>query len=118
MVRRSVYGWIIAGLLLALFFTSGCVEQEAPPDGGAETSFTLAEVARHSTAQDCWIVIHGQVYNATGMPCHGGSFGSTILQRCGTDVTAVWDEKPGTGIPHSENAQSLLEPFYIGVVAE
>ncbi|MGC9444713.1 MAG: cytochrome b5 domain-containing protein [Candidatus Methanospirareceae archaeon] len=123
MMRRSVYGWIIAGLLLVLLFSTGCVEQEAPPEpsggiDGAEPTFTREEVARHSTAQDCWIIVHGKVYNATGIPCHGGSTGSTILQGCGTDITARWDEKPGTGKPHSESARSILEPYYLGVVAD
>ncbi|MBN1455860.1 MAG: cytochrome b5 domain-containing protein [Methanomicrobia archaeon] len=110
----------MAGLLLALLFTIGCVEQAPAPGGddGSEPTFTLEEVARHNTAQDCWIVVHGEVYNVTGIPCHGGSFGSTILQRCGTDSTALWDEKPGTGEPHSENAQSILDPYYLGVVAQ
>ena len=121
MARSSVYGGIIAGLLLALVFTSGCVEQEAPPQPGggeAETSFTLEEVAQHNTAQDCWIIVHGRVYNVTDIPCHGGSTESMILQSCGTDITALWDEKPGTGKPHSESAQSILDPRYLGVVAE
>jgi cytochrome b involved in lipid metabolism len=120
--RRYVYGWIVAGLLVALLFTTGCVEQEAPPepsgDGGTETTFTREEVARHSTAQDCWIIVHGKVYNVTDIPCHGGSIESTILQSCGTDITVLWDEKPGTGKPHSESAQSILDPHYLGVVAE
>jgi hypothetical protein len=30
----------------------------------------------------------------------------------------VWDEKPGTGKPHSERAQSILDLYYLGVVAE
>lgn len=123
MVQKHVHGWIVLGLLLALLFTAGCVEQEAPPEpsGGAdgtETTFTPEEVARHSTAQDCWVIVHGKVYNVTDIPCHGGSVGSTILQSCGTDITALWDEKPGTGKPHSESAQSILDPHYLGVVAE
>ena len=35
------------------------------PAGG---SYTLAEVALHSTIEDCWVVIHGAVYDVT-RPC-------------------------------------------------
>lgn len=33
-------------------------KQDAP-------SFTLAEVAKHGSAEDCWLIIHGKVYDVT-----------------------------------------------------
>merc|ERR1719440_713763 len=41
----------------------------APAAGGAAapagSGISLAEVAKHNTAQDCWVVVNGQVLNVT-----------------------------------------------------
>jgi len=45
------------------------LEREAPPSpsGGPSTQqLSLAEVAKHKTAKDAWIVLHGKVYDVTG----------------------------------------------------
>lgn len=42
------------------------LEREAAPSGGPSTQqLTLAEVAKHKTAKDAWIVLHGKVYDVT-----------------------------------------------------
>lgn len=48
------------------------------------------EVAKHNTADDCWMVIEGQVYNMTDfIDIHPG--GPLILQlNCGMDVTPIF----------------------------
>ncbi len=122
-VMRTQYlalGVLVAVSILALMLTCGCLEQggDQPgtpaPSAGEQQTFSLQEVAEHNSSEDCWIAVHGKVYNVTTIPCHGGGAGSLILQRCGQDATALWESKPGSGEPHSENAQSLLDPYYIG----
>lgn len=115
-------GALAAVSVLALLLTCGCLEQEGvqpatpTPPAGEQQTFSLQEVAEHNSAADCWIAVHTKVYNVTTIACHGGTAGTLILPRCGQDATALWESKPGTGKPHSENAQSLLEPYYIGDV--
>ena len=49
-----------------------------PLSSASEARFSLAEVAVHCTADDCWIVVHGKVYDVTDfLPDHPG--GSHLL---------------------------------------
>jgi len=49
------------------------------------------EVAKHNTRDDCWIIVHGKVYDVTEfLPDHpGGS--KIILKYAGKDATAEYD---------------------------
>lgn len=50
----------------------------------------LSEVANHNTKQDCWVVIHGKVYDLTGfLNIHPGGQ-NTILSWAGRDATKTW----------------------------
>ncbi|KAL2024209.1 hypothetical protein VTK56DRAFT_9365 [Thermocarpiscus australiensis] len=60
--------------------------------------FSAEEVAKHTSPESCWVVIHGNVYDVTEfLPEHpGGS--KIILQLAGRDATAEFDpvHPPGT----------------------
>jgi cytochrome b involved in lipid metabolism len=114
---------VLAGLLLlSVLVVSGCVQQDgggnvAPDGGGTPATYTLAQVSAHSAASDCWLVIHGAVYDVTAfIPEHIGK--DAILQGCGKDATTLFEERPmGSGTPHSERARGLLQQYYIGDLA-
>ncbi|RJQ34013.1 hypothetical protein C4566_02700 [Candidatus Parcubacteria bacterium] len=78
--------------------------------------YDLAEISKHSTAEDCWLLIDGKVYDVTAFIAsgkHGG--GDAILAGCGIDATELFKTRPmGTGTDHSEKAYSFLPNFYIG----
>jgi len=60
-------------------------QQEAPKP--AAQGFTLAEVAKHNTEKDCWVVVNGQVLNVTKfLPDHPGGK-KAILLYAGKDAT-------------------------------
>eukprot|EP00929_Paragymnodinium_shiwhaense_P037593 TRINITY_DN19_c0_g1_i1.p1 TRINITY_DN19_c0_g1~~TRINITY_DN19_c0_g1_i1.p1 ORF type:complete len:189 (+),score=17.35 TRINITY_DN19_c0_g1_i1:52-618(+) len=52
--------------------------------------FTMDEVRRHSSPDDCWLIAHGVVYDATRfMSLHPG--GPCIAMRAGQDATRDFD---------------------------
>merc|ERR1719395_117053 len=59
----------------------------APAAAPAAKGFTLDEVAKHTTKEDCWVVVGGQVLNVTEfLPNHpGGEL--AILTFAGKDAT-------------------------------
>ena len=111
MRRKIVARFIVIAAFIGMTMFSGCIEEDETPP---ENTFSLEEVAQHNSAEDCWIVVHAKVYNVTTVPCHGGGAGSLILESCGIDATELWDTKPVTDEPHSQDAQSILNEYYIG----
>ena len=70
------------------------------------------EVAKHSSASDCWSVVNGNVYNLTSyIQSHPG--GSTVLKNiCGKDGSAAFSNQHNTqGKPNS-----VLKSFYLGAL--
>jgi cytochrome b involved in lipid metabolism len=75
------------------------------------TSYTLADVAKHATATDCWMVLNTtKVYNFTPfVSMHPG--GSTMVPYCGKNGD------PGfASVPHSSNAVALETTYLIGAL--
>jgi cytochrome b involved in lipid metabolism len=73
------------------------------------TSYTLADVATHATATDCWMVLNtNKVYNFTPfVSMHPG--GNSMVAYCGKDGT------PGfASVKHSSNAVALEATYLIG----
>ena len=54
------------------------------------TAFTLADVSKHSTADDCWVIVHGKVYDVTSfVPRHPG--GAMIYVKAGGECSQLFD---------------------------
>merc|ERR1719420_2941504 len=55
--------------------------------GGGGGGFTLEEVAKHTTKQDCWVVVNGEVLDVTKfLPEHPGGV-LAIMTFAGKDAT-------------------------------
>lgn len=79
--------------------------------GGAK-KYSKAEVAKHNTPDDAWMIISGKVYNVTKwITKHPG--GNVILQGIGKDATSLFNNKGG-GSGHSTTAHKILSKYYIG----
>lgn len=92
---------------------------QASPTGDDMKTFTLEEVAKHSTPNDCWMVVDDIVYDVTpyiAQQKHPG--GAAILDGCGKDATSIFKLRPQDGKPHSEGATNMLSKFMIGQLAK
>lgn len=77
------------------------------PEVGTPLAITLAEVAKHSSREDCWLVAKNKVYNVTSfIDKHPG--GDKILSGCGQDMTEFFNTK------HVKQFAEYLPQFYIG----
>ncbi len=97
---------------------------EAAADPGTTATYTASQVAAHNSADDCWTIIDGKVYDITSyIPRHPG--GDEILRACGADGTSLFErretatgESVGSGTPHSSSAAAQLASLQIGVLAD
>ena len=97
------------------------VEPPPKPDTTANQTapaptLTMEEVAKHNSANDCWMVIYGDVLNLTYLSSHPG--GSTYVPYCGTEATQAFDTKGGRGNTHSSGAVADLSAYTIGVLGQ
>lgn len=83
-----------------------CSAETAAPSG----HITVSEVARHNNRDDCWVVIDGQVYDATKfVKEHPG--GEILTTWAGADATDVF------GAFHPDEAADMLSSMHVGPLA-
>ncbi|MEI6280996.1 MAG: cytochrome b5 domain-containing protein [bacterium] len=79
-------------------------------------SLTKVELAKHNSAQSCWLLISGKIYDVSRfLNMHPGD-SSSIIPTCGTDATVAYDvQGPASKAhTHSSNATSMLADYFIG----
>lgn len=75
-------------------------------------SYSMAEVARHNSAGDCWMAIDNYVINATDFIA-SEIHNPEIVRGCGIDATVLFEqERKHKG----GEAQSLFKQFTIGTL--
>lgn len=80
---------------------------------GGPWTYTVTEIARHATPDDCWLLVSGAVYDVTAyLARHPGGAG-LITPWCGKESTEAFATEDGRG-EHSSRAYSLLATYYIG----
>lgn len=79
-------------------------------------TFTREEIAKHNTAEDCWVILNGKVLDlstANFTDHHPGK--TAYIKGAGQDVTEMMSTiHKGSG--HSKNAYEWAEKFVIGTV--
>lgn len=96
--------------------TNDSTESAEAMEGGS-MPYTLAQVAGHSSPEDCWLVIEGKVYDVSNYAdTHPGE--EAVYLGCGKDATEMFNDRPNGSGAHSEKARSFLPNFYIGDLEE
>ena len=74
---------------------------------GTPRKYTATQVEKHRTPEDCWVIVHGKVYDVTKfVPRHPG--GNMIWVKAGGDCTQLFDSY------HPLRTQAVLDKFYVG----
>jgi len=91
-------------LILAALLTSGVVQAQTP-------TYTLADVAKHATATDCWMVLNTtDIYDFSNyIAQHPG--GSAMVPYCGKDGTQAFNN-----VGHSSGAVRLEASYLVGAL--
>lgn len=78
----------------------------------AGATYTRAEVAKHNVAKDCWVTLHGKVYNITEfLEDHPGGE-DVLLEYAGKDVGAIMSDP--LSHEHSKSAYLMMDEFLVG----
>lgn len=124
---KGVFAFVFA--LLLLF---GCTISVNPQDLAPSKNYSvvsdgnnfnsspivlnLAQVAKHNSKGNCWMIINSNVYDLSTYVAHPG--GSGYLRYCGTEATLPYDTKDGRGGAHSNYADVLLANYLVGKVGQ
>ena len=110
---RSFHQKVLAAVFPFAGFGGPHALWTGPPSGGRVV--TAAELARHSTRDDCWCAIHGKVYNVTSfLDDHPGG-ANIMVKYAGKDATRAFDmsahpmvrARSGPGMSHTRISHVL-----------
>ncbi|EFY86738.1 hypothetical protein J3458_021908 [Metarhizium acridum] len=68
-----------------------------------------ATVAEHNKPGDCWIIVHGKVYDVTRYSQDHPGGADVLVEAAGTDATHEFDNAG-----HSEDAWDIMKPCLVG----
>ncbi|CAO3588444.1 unnamed protein product [Absidia cylindrospora] len=74
-------------------------------------TFTIEEVAKHTAANDCWVIIHDQVYDLTNFLNDHPGGKKILIKNAGTDATKKFDSFHNASV-----LTKLGAPFLIGKI--
>ncbi|KAJ8493946.1 hypothetical protein OPV22_015667 [Ensete ventricosum] len=75
-------------------------------------NYSPSEISLHTSKKDCWVSIHGKVYDVTTfLEDHPGGEDVILHASAGGDATQAFDD-----VGHSSTAISMMEGYVIGTV--
>uniref|UniRef100_A0A8D8AWA5 Cytochrome b5 n=1 Tax=Culex pipiens TaxID=7175 RepID=A0A8D8AWA5_CULPI len=75
--------------------------------------FTLAEVAKHNTAADLWMIIDDKVYDVTKFQAEHPGGEEVLVEAAGKDATTEFVD-----VGHSSDAKEQMKQFVVGEIIE
>ncbi len=109
---------LVFWLAVAGFWTAGLFHSPAEAEvtaAAADAAYSADEVARHRTADDCWMIIDAQVYDLSAYVPQHPSNPAVFTPWCGKEASEAYRTKT-KGRPHSSYADSLLPEYRIGTL--
>jgi cytochrome b5 len=76
-------------------------------------AYPMLEVARHSSAKDCWMVINGDVYDVTSFLEEHPGGEDIMVDSSGRDATREFED-----VGHSGEARAQLAELLVGSLRE
>ncbi|KAL8172290.1 hypothetical protein V2J09_024094, partial [Rumex salicifolius] len=73
--------------------------------------YTLSEVSQHNNPKDCWLIIHGKVYDVTKFLEEHPGGDEILLTATGKDATDDFED-----IGHSTSAKASMDVYCVGEV--
>jgi len=83
-----------------------------PTESDANVILSTAEVAKHNSSSDCWLIIENKVYDVSDYLDSHPAGGGIIIPYCGTEATHAFET-----VDHSRVALSHLDSIYVGDLA-
>lgn len=112
-MKRFLYSAFIAFLASAATIVALGRLAPGPEKRAPERGITLEELARHASAEDCWLAVEGGVYDVTAyVPAHPAPR-RALTDHCGREATRAFRTK-GVGRPHEAGSRELLETMRVG----
>ncbi|KAG0499824.1 hypothetical protein HPP92_004515 [Vanilla planifolia] len=77
---------------------------------------SLSEISSHTSKDDCWLIIHGKVYDVTSfLEDHPGG-DDVLLQAAGGFLPQSFTTQSFEDVGHSSVATTMMEEYLIGAV--
>lgn len=116
-VSTAVFWLAVAALWSSALWRPEEPAAPAPVPAATDKTYSPAELARHASADDCWMAIGGQVYDFTAyLPQHPAD-DALMLAWCGKEASEAYRTKT-RGRAHSPRADQLLPKYRVGVLVE
>jgi cytochrome b involved in lipid metabolism len=115
-VKRSYIILLILGVASIGFFASVkyySSQKKLPEVTSTTSEVTMANVALHNTADNCWIIIGQKVYSMTSFnTSHPDD--ATFAKLCGTNATSAL--KADIASAESDALLKKIQSYYIGII--
>jgi hypothetical protein len=83
-------GGLVAGVISLMNFMETNDIQFTSDNTPGDTPITVSEMALHNTAQDCWVALHGDVYDLTNYARRHPGGPSWVTRVCAMDGTSEY----------------------------
>ncbi|PIX62445.1 hypothetical protein CO057_03665 [Candidatus Uhrbacteria bacterium CG_4_9_14_0_2_um_filter_41_50] len=115
MTRYLVTIAILLSLTAVGYFGIGSLLQTSASslsDSVVDIAFTLDEIAKHSSINDCYLLVNNNVYDVTRYSGSHPGGAMNISNQCGQDSSSIFKQI------HSNLAWDLLANYKIGTLAK